>query len=92
MNSDSFKKMLHYLYFPSYIVHRMYKLYCNSFSQTPQSCRTTYVEDSCHLLAVNLAALNLLTGRVAMGCSGGSSGSSEECSCTFPNTYKTNTM
>jgi hypothetical protein len=88
MNShcDSFEKMPHYIFHLN-IVHRMHPIDCNSVSQMPQSC-ITYTGDSCHLLAANLAALNLLTGRVAVGCSGGNTGSSEQCSCTVPNTYK----
>jgi len=44
--------------------------------------------ESCYLLAANLAALNLLTGRVcAVGS--GSDGSPAVRSSTSPNTYKT---
>jgi hypothetical protein len=44
--------------------------------------------ESCYLLVANLAALNLLTGRVCVVGSG-SDGSPAVCSSTSPNTYKT---
>jgi hypothetical protein len=81
--------------FTIYIFHLTLYIECIHFTVIPSAKLhrvAEHVEDSCHLLAANLAALNLLTGRVAVGCSGGNSGSSEECSSTFPNTYKTNTM
>jgi hypothetical protein len=80
MNSHcaDFEKM------PHYIFHLTLYIECIQFTAIPSvkchSCRTIYAGDSCHLLAANLAALNLLTGRVAVRCSGGNTGSSEECS------------
>jgi len=82
------RKIFH-LYFPSYMHITAHACLHNSFKAHGLHIQMAYVYgESCYLLAANLAALNLLTGRVCVVGSG-SDGSPAVCSSTSPNTYKT---
>jgi len=74
-----------HLYFPSYMCITAHAWLHNSFkAQGFQIQMAHFYGASCYLLAANLAALNLLTGRVCVGS--GSDGSPAACSSTSPNT------
>lgn len=78
-----------HLYFPPYMRITAHAWLHNSFKAHGFQIQMAHVYgESCYLLAANLAALNLLTGRVCVVGSG-NDGSPVVRSSTSPNTYKT---